>query len=230
MKRLFSIFALLTVALMLSWMAGCGGEEETEEVKPIEVKSMSVSEGASISGNTAITITFNRKAEGEVDIAVSGATGVVTWAGTIATWTPSADMTPGDHTLSISSSKVDVTGTTTVKFKATAPDKVKPKIVDNQCDPENGGTGIDPADYGEKLVVTFSEPMDTKSIKVSKLDPTDMKLLAEPAADGLSVALKFQKYTLANETKYTVELIGNDLAGNALESGVFSFTTMAKAQ
>jgi len=232
MKRFLGIFSLLTVALMVLTFVGCGGDEEGEKLPVAKVTAISVAAGQSVGGNTPIQVTFSRKAsDGSITIAVSGATGNVTWdpSGKIATWTPSPDMPPGARTLTVSGSTADgqdIEAPAPVAFTATAPDKTPPEIVAAKCDPANGATGADPAKYGEKLVIAFSEPC--KDVKINKLDPADMKVLEEMSADGTTLTLKFQKYSLANETKYTVELVGTDMAGNALKSGTYSFTTMKK--
>ncbi len=235
MKGLLSIFGLLTATLMVIMFIGCGGGEEEETLPAPTVNAVSVAAGSSVPGNTAIQITFSRKVDdGSVTIAVSGATGAVTWdpAGKVATWTPSPAIPAGAHTLTVGGEAADgqaIGGTTSVNFTAIAPDTTKPTIVGASCDPKNGATGVDPAKYTEKIVIVFSEDMNPDSVKINKQAPEDMKVLLE-WADAKTLNLMFQKYTLGNEVKVDLELVGKDLAGNDLASGAYSFTTMAKEQ
>jgi hypothetical protein len=227
MKRSLRIFALLTAASMLIWIAGCGGDDEEEEKgPPPEVSAISVAEGAELAGNTAITVSFSKAME-SVDIAVSGATGTVSVVGKAATWTPSPDIPAGAHTLT--GSGTDKEGQTVdfgpVNFTAIAPDTTAPEIVDNKCDPKNGATGVDPADYPETLIIVFSEAM--AEAKVTATDP-EFDQVAELSADTLTITL--MKYSMPNETEFTITVEGTDLAGNDLATTEYSFTTMAKEE
>jgi hypothetical protein len=235
MKRLLSIFGLLTAALMVLMFIGCGGDDDDDDALPEPtVTNISVTEGAEVAGNATITVTFSRKVDdGNVSISVSGAAGAVTWdaAGKVATWTPSGNIPAGAHTLTVSGSAADdqaIGGTTSVNFTATAPDSTPPEIVDASCDPENGADGVDPADIGEAIVIVFSEAC--KDVKVNSVTPEDMKTVNELSADGKTFTMTFQKYEIGNEVEVDVELVGTDLAGNALKSGTYGFTTMAKEE
>jgi len=235
MKRLLSIFGLLTAALMVLMFIGCGGDDDDDDALPEPtVTNISVTEGAEVAGNATITVTFSRKVDdGNVSISVSGAAGAVTWdaAGKVATWTPSGNIPAGAHTLTVSGSAADdqaIGGTTSVNFTATAPDIIPPEIVDASCDPENGADGVDPADIGEAIVIVFSEAC--KDVKVNSVTPEDMKTVNELSADGKTFTMTFQKYEIGNEVEVDVELVGTDLAGNALKSGTYGFTTMAKEE
>jgi methionine-rich copper-binding protein CopC len=236
MKGLLSIFGLLAALLMVIMFVGCGGEDEEEALPEPTVTSVSVADGATIAGNTAITIAFSRKVDdGSVTIAVSGAAGTIAWdaAGKTATWTPSADMSAGAHTLTIGGSAADgqaIGGTTSVNFTAAAADKVAPEIVGASCEPKNGATGVDPADVNSAaaIKIVFSEAC--KGVKVNKKSPEDMKTVDALSADGLTFTMTFQKYEIGNEVKVEVELVGTDMAGNALANGSYTFTTMAKEQ
>jgi hypothetical protein len=236
MKKFLSIFGLLTAALMVLMFIGCGGDEETIDLPVPTVTAISVAAGAEVAGNTAITVTFSRKVDdGSVTIAVSGATGAVTWdgAGKVATWTPSGDIPAGAHTLTVSGSAADdqaIGGTTSVNFTAIAPDKVAPEIVGASCDPKNGATGVDPADVNSaaEIVIALSEPC--KDVKVNSVEPADMKTVNELSADGKTFTMTFQKWEIGNEVEVAIELVGTDMAGNALKSGKYGFTTMAKEE
>lgn len=231
MNRLLRIFALLTAASMLIWIAGCGEEEEEEEKGPApKVDAVNISEGQEVAGNTAIVVTFSKAVE-TATITVSGATGAVSGLpGKTATWTPSPDMPAGAHTLSITAEDSAGQGLdpafTPVNFTATAPDTTPPALDVANCDPKDGADGVDPADYPEQIVLAFSEKL--KEAKVSSKEP-DFKSTDELSADGKTLTIKFLQFTLPNETEFTIKVAATDAAGNpaALE---YSFTTMAKEQ
>ena len=231
MKSLLSIFGLLTVTLMVLMFVGCGGDEEEEKL-PQATATASIAEGSEVAGNTAIAVTFSRKAsDGTITIAVSGAAGAVAWdaAGRVATWTPSAAMSAGAHTLSVTGKTADGQDIAplTINFTATSPDNVPPEIVGASCEPKNGATGVDPADVNSAgaIKIVFSEPC--KGVKVNKRVPEDMKTVDALSADGLTFTMTFQKWEIGNEVKVEVELIGTDMADNPLRSGAYTFTTMA---
>ena len=82
MKRLLRIFALLTAASMLIWIAGCGDDDDDDDdAGPVpKVVSVSIAEGGSVGGTQPIQVTFSKKVDdGNITIAVSGATGSVAW-------------------------------------------------------------------------------------------------------------------------------------------------------
>jgi methionine-rich copper-binding protein CopC len=240
MKRLLSIFGLLTAALMVLMFVGCGGDDEEEALPEPTVTAISVTEGSSVAGNATIQVTFSRKVDdGSVTIAVSGATGAVTWdaAGKTATWTPSGDMPAGAHTLTVSGTAADgqtIGGTTSVNFTATAADKVPPEIVAADCVPKNGATGVDPADVNSEAAITIAFNEACKDVKVNKKSPDDMKTVDALSGDGKIFTMTFQKWEIGNEVKVEIELTGTDLAGNKLadgsSKGAYTFTTMAKEE
>jgi len=231
MNRLLRVFALLTAASMLIWIAGCGEEEEEEEKgPPPKVDAVNISEGATVAGNTAIVVTFSKAVE-TATITVSGATGSVTGVpGKTVTWTPSPDMPAGAHTLSITAEDSAGQGLdpafTPINFTATAPDTIPPALDGAKCDPKDGADGVDPADYPEKLVVTFSEKL--KEAKVTAKEP-DFKSTDELAADGMTLTIAFLQFAMPNETEFTIKVAATDAAGNSADLE-YSFTTMAKEQ
>ena len=235
MKRSMSIFALLVAASMLIWLAGCGGDDEEEEdLGPApEVTSISVAEGGAIAANASISVTFNKKVDdGSMAIAVSGATGAVTWdaAGKVATWAPAPDMSEGAHALSVSGSDAggqDLKEAKTVNFTATVADTTAPKIKDADCDPKNGATGVDPSGY-TALKIVFDEAMD--EAKVDSIDPAIEPNPTAELADATLTLTFLGGFKMPNETEYKITLSGKDKAGNALATTEYKFTTMAKEE
>jgi hypothetical protein len=229
MKGLLRIFALLTAASMLIWIAGCGEDEEEEEAGPPPgVESVTISEGQQVAGNTAIIVTFT-KSVASATITVSGATGAATGVpGKTVTWTPSPDMPPGAHTLTISAEDAGGQGLdpafTPVNFTAIAPDTTPPALDDGKCDPKNGADGVDPADYPETITLVFSEAL--AEAKVTAKEP-DFKSTEELAADTLTIT--FLQYELPNETEVAITVEATDAAGNSADLE-YGFTTMAKEQ
>ena len=229
MTKVLRIFALLTAASMLLWIAGCGGDDDDDdEVGPApEVVSISVADGASIAGNASIVITFSKAME-SVDVTVTGAAGTVAIDSKVATWTPSADMSAGAHTLT--GTGTDLEAQTVdfgpVNFTATAADNVAPTIVDGDCVPENGDSAVDPADVTETITIVFSEAMG--AVTVESMEP-DVNI--DSALDGATLTIQFLGgVSLGNETAVVIGLLGEDLAGNALADDEYAFTTMAKEE
>jgi len=227
MIRLLRIFALLMAASMLIWIAGCGDDEEEEaDTEAPTVASVSVAEGQQVAGNTSITVTFSEKM-GSATITVSGAAGATTVAGKVATWTPSGDIPPGAHTLTIDGEDEagnSVEGAVPINITATAPDTEAPELAGSKCDPKDGADGVDPADYPEKITLVFSEALSDASVE--SVEP-DFKFTDE--LDGDTLTVNFLQYSMPNETEYTIEVSVKDNAGNTADI-TYSFTTMAKEQ
>lgn len=231
MKKLLRIFALLMAASMLLWIAGCGDDDEEEEdAGPAPTATASVSAGQEIPANASITVTFSKSVD-TATIAVTGAAGAVTGIpGTTATWTPSADMSAGAHTLTITAE--DSAGQaldpafTPVNFTVGASDDVAPKIDDGACSPENGADGVDPADVAD-ITIVFDEAMSDAD--VDKFEP-DAQVQSEFDGDKTLTIEFLGGFELSNEMEIIVTLSGSDKAGNALATTEYTFTTMAKEE
>jgi len=232
MKRLLRIFALLTAASMLIWIAGCGDDDDDDDdAGPVpKVVSVSVAEGGSVGGTQPIQVTFSKKVDdGNITIAVSGATGSVSWdaAGKVATWTPSPAMSEGAHALTVSGTDAgdqELENPTTINFTATAPDTEAPKLDGGNCEPPDGSKGVDPADYGEAIVIALKDNVGVTEAKVVSSDP-EFNFIPELADNKLT--LTFQKYSMPNETEFTIDVEAADGSGNSA-TFTYSFTTMAK--
>jgi hypothetical protein len=232
MKRLLRIFALLTAASMLIWIAGCGDDDDDDDdAGPVpKVVSVSIAEGGSVGGTQPIQVTFSKKVDdGNITIAVSGATGSVAWdaAGKVATWTPSPAMSEGAHTLTVSGTDAgdqELENPTTINFTATVPDTEAPTLDGGNCDPADGSKGVDPGDYGEAIVVAAKDNVGVTEMKVISTDPEFN--FTPDFADG-KLTLSFMKYSMPNETEFTIKVEAKDGSGNSAELD-YSFTTMAK--
>jgi hypothetical protein len=225
MTKLLRIFALLTAASMLLWIAGCGDDDgEEEAVDPPVFESWSVAEGSELAGNASISANVDKKPD-EATITVTGATGTTTIAGKVITWVPTGDIPPGAHTATLSASNAggDVEGAVPLNFTAIAPDVTDPELA--TCDPKNGASGVDPEDYPETITVGFSEAV---TATITSKDP-DFKSTEEMSADGKTMTITFLQYTMPNETPFEIVIEATDNSGNTAEL-TYSFETMAKEQ
>ncbi|MBD3180856.1 hypothetical protein GF312_01090 [Candidatus Poribacteria bacterium] len=191
---------------------------------PPLVTSVSIAEGSQVAGNQAITVTFS-KAVTSATIIVTGATGTTTVAGKTATWTPTGEIPPGAHTMTVSaedSAGQALEGAVPINFTAVAPNNTPPALDGGACDPKDGGTGVDPADYPEKLTLVFTEALTDATVTAK--DP-DFKSTEELAGNTLTIT--FLQYSMPNETEFVITIFATDAAGNTAEIE-YGFTTMAK--
>jgi hypothetical protein len=223
MKNVLRISALLTAALMVFIMIGCGGEEETTVVAPTLV-STSPAAGGEIAANGSITITFDKSMK---SVTVNGTAATV--SGKTAVWKSATDLTPGPVTLTIDGTSTDggVLATATVALTAVAPDTTAPDIVGDSCNPKNGASGVDPATVSN-IVIVFTEAMG--SAKVASFEPADAKVDSKLTDDKTLTISFLGGYKLGNEMEVKVTLSGSDKAGNALTTTAYSFATMKKEE
>jgi len=227
MRKLLSILALLTAASMVLWFAGCGGDDDDDVVNPPTSATWSISEGQELAGNAVIMVTFDVAVD-EATITVTGAAGTTTVDKKVATWTPTGAIPAGAHTATVTASNAggSLEGATAVNFTAIAPDIVKPTLSGASCDPKDGASGVDPADYPEMIVAAFSEKLASASI--TGKDP-DFKSTEELGPDGTTLEISFLQYTMPNETPFTITIDIADGAGNT-NTVEWTFETMAKEQ
>jgi hypothetical protein len=223
MKNVLRISALLTAALMVFIMIGCGGDEEEEVVAPTLV-STSPAAGGEIAANGSITITFDKSMK---SVTVNGTAATV--SGKTAVWKPAADLTPGAVTLTIEGTSADggKLATATVTLTAKAADKEAPDIVGDSCTPKNGASGVDPASV-TNIVIVFTEAMG--SAKVDSFEPKDAKVDSKLTDDKTLTISFLGGYKLSNEMEVKVTVSGSDKAGNALKTTAYSFATMKKEE
>jgi hypothetical protein len=226
MKKLLRFSALLTAALMVFIMVGCGGEDEEEgDTTPPTMTSATPPSGAELAANASITLIFSEKMG-----AVTVAGGVVTLGdGKTVTVAPAGEWSAGSVTLTVTGT--DVAGNDlaaqTLSYTVKAADNTPPDIDDAKCDPKNGADGLEPGDV-TAIKIVFTETM--KGVKVDGFEPEDAKV--DPQFDGdktLNIAF-LGGYSLGNEMEIVVKLSGTDLAGNALATTEYKFATMAKEE
>jgi hypothetical protein len=227
MKNVLRISALLTAALMVFIMVGCGSSDDTEKdtVAPTLV-STTPATGSNIAANGTVAMVFS---EAMKEVTVAGAAGAVALAadGKSATWTPTGEIPVGTATLTINGS--DKAGNklaaASVALTVKVADKTPPDIDAAKCDPANGATAVDPAKV-TKIVVTFTETMS--EVKLDSFEPKDAKVDSKFDGDKTLTISFLGGYKLSNEMEIKATVSGKDGAGNALKTTTYSFATMKK--
>ncbi len=224
MKKLLRISALMTAALMIFIMIGCGGDDEEKDTTPPELKSASPASGATLPANATITLTFSEKMG---SVTVSPGTATLGADGKTATVAPAGERPAGALTISVNGSDVAGNAMTaaSLSYTVTASDKDAPKIDDAACDPKNGATGVDPAKVSE-IKIVFNEPMATA--KLDAAGDLEGKVSAEFDKNKTLKVSFLGGFKLGNEMEIKLTISGTDLAGNALATTTYSFTTMKK--
>ncbi|MDQ1329230.1 MAG: hypothetical protein QG641_2519, partial [Candidatus Poribacteria bacterium] len=210
MKNVFRISALLTAALMVFIMIGCGGgDEDTEkDTTPPSLVSTNPASGANIAANGTVSMVFS-EAMKEVTVAGSAGTVALGADGKSAVWTPTGEMAVGNVSLSINGSDKAGNALTavTVALVVIVADNSPPDIDAAGCDPKNGATAVDPATVS-KIVITFSEAMS--EAKLDSFEPKDAKV--DSKFDGSkTLTISFLGgYKLSNEMEIIATVSGKD--------------------
>ncbi len=241
--RYFS--CLILIFGLLSLLLGCGEETDHDpELTPLEVVSVSPPPGGHYLG-CEVTITFSNAME-SVEIVVDPplhhcVRTHTKFQGTTATWRAywSLFLTNGIVvTLAVSGTDIygqELEGFAPISFTFFYPDTALPEIVGEQCDPENGAVAVDPKKYSEKIIIAFSENM--ANVEVVSTHP-EFPFTDELAGNILTISF-LDGYTMPYNTRFTIKLFGQDLAGNPMAGGYdqenceplpseYSFTTKAK--
>jgi hypothetical protein len=228
MKNVLRISALLTAALMVFIMVGCGSstDDTNADKTPPSLVSTSPVTGSNIAANGTVSMVFS---EAMKEVTVAGSAGTVKLGddGKSAVWTPTGEMAVGNVSLAINGS--DKAGNklaaVTVALVVKAADNTPPDIDAATCSPANGATGVDPATVS-KIVITFTEAMS--EAKLDAFDPKDAKV--DSKFDGSkTLTISFLGgYKLSNEMTISATVSGKDGAGNALKTTAYTFTTMKK--
>ena len=228
MKKVLSILALLMAASMLFWLAGCGGDDDdddcSENVAP-KVNSVAPNGGA-VSLNSTITVTLS-KAVDSITITLGGAAiSPTTTDNKVYTFTPTAE--GNGQALAITAEDSCGDGLDPafagVNFDVAPLDEDAPELVGGDCEPEDGESGVDPADVTE-IILVFSEPL--ADVTVDMIEPSEN---INALIDGDTVTIEFLGgWTLGNETEVELEIAAEDLAGNTADLE-YGFATMAKEE
>jgi hypothetical protein len=230
MKNVLRISALLTAALMVFVMVGCGGDEEEgdKDTTAPSLVSSNPASGSNIAANGTVSMVFS---EAMKEVTVAGAAGTVALAGDgkSAVWTPTGEIPVGSTTLTINGSDKagNALAAATVALTVKVADKTPPDIDAANSSPANGATAVDPASV-TKIVITFTEAMS--EAKLDSFEPKDAKV--DSKFDGSkTLTISFLGgYKLSNEMEIIATVSGKDGAGNALATTKYTFTTMKKEE
>ena len=203
----------------------------TENVATNQRISITFSEGMDPTSINTTSLTL-QKVIGASKSAVAGA---VTYGGVVANFVPSASLEFNTvYLFTVTTGVKDLAGNSMVaNYMATfttgaVADTTAPTVVSTE--PANGATGVP---TNNKIAVTFSESMNTATLRASSFTVTGPGLT--PVAGTVSYANLVANFTptgsLLNNTVYTgtITTEAKDLAGNSLVKYVWTFTTGAAA-
>jgi len=228
MKNVLRISALLTAALMVFIMVGCGSssDDTNKDTTAPTLISTTPATGANIAANGTISMVFS-EAMGEVTVAGAAGTVALGADGKTAVWTPTGNIPVGTATLTINGK--DKAGNAlpaaALALTVKAADTTPPDIDAAASAPANGATGVDPATV-TKIVIVFTETMS--EAKLDAIDPKDAKVDSKFDGDKTLTLSFLGGYKLSNEMTITATVSGKDGAGNALKTTSYTFTTMKK--
>ncbi len=236
---------LLILLLPLVLVVSC--KKVTEEtglvgVCPIVVATTPLDKAVAVSTNTMITARFNEAMDGATLNVMTftltrGATpvaGVVTYADTLATFTPAVMLAPNTaYTATITTGVKDPAKNSMVSeyvwtfTTGEGPDIVAPTVI--STDPADAAIGVAP---NKKIAAVFSEAMDPLSIPTSfKITNTTLggTAVAGTVTYSGTTAVFTPAVSLPGNTTFTGTITtgAKDLAGNALVSKyTWNFTTL----
>jgi len=150
-------------------------------------------------------------------------------------WMPLMDISLGKHTMTVDASRHGICKLEYFEplgITVTKPDEMHPRIIDMECNPQNGSTDVAPGDYkGLWLIIRFSEWMlNAQIVDLSVgLDFIDQ-------ISGSEFLFKFvqrsgtsyNELDLPYNTEFVLILSGVDLAGNELATTKYTFVTKKK--
>jgi hypothetical protein len=235
-KNLFSIIALLSVVLVTS----CDKDEDPG-VAPTVLSTSPVTNATNSPVNGKVTATFDVAMDASsitsstftVKQGATAVAGAVSYAGTTATFTPTANLAPNViFTASLSTGVKNASGMAlasahTWSFTSGAtPDVIPPTVT--LTEPANSAVGVT---LTHTVVITFSEPMDAATITgTTVLLKQGATAVAGVVTKTATTATFTPTASFTGNTVYTgtVTTGAKDMAGNALAlEKTFSFTTGA---
>ena len=236
LKNMFSIVAMLLVV----FLAGCTKNENVPGVPPTVTLSDPLNNAIGVLINKQIVITFSKAMnpatittltytlkEGSTSVA-----GEVTCTGTVATFTPTADLAYSKvYTVTITTGAKDLAGKAiALKYTSSfttlnAPDTTLPLV--NSTDPLNNATGVL---LNKLIVITFSKAMDPATITTLTYTLKQGSTSVTGAVTNTGTTSTYTPAAnLAYGKVYTVTVTSGvkDMAGNALAVNyTSSFTTL----
>ena len=216
MAKLFRTFALVLAALFaLSFIVGCGGDEETTDDAPAAAFSSATPPSGDLASNGTITVTFDND-PGDV----TASAGAV--AGSGKSRTISGPFTPGALSLTLTWTNGD--GSHTLSYNVTAPDTTAPTVTGGTV--SDGDEDVDPADINDGgIEITFSEDV-SGNIALQTEAGDDVGWIGKVEGTKGTLELVAGK-EIGNETTYVIAGKVSDGAGNETEVSI-SFTTKGK--
>ena len=213
-KLLSSFLLLLTGLLAVSMLAGCGGDDDTDESVPVNFVS-ATPPGGEIAANGMITVTFDNP---PTDVTVSA--GTVTVAGKTATIT--GPFTPGPLPLTIRWAD----GTYFLNLTGPSPCCSAPTITGGTV--EDGDTDVDPERINSdgKIVIEFSEAV-TGNIALQTEDGDDVGWIGKVEGHKGTLAL-VKGRELVNGTVYVILSRISNVEGTRVDIEI-TFVTKSKA-
>ena len=235
LKKMISILAMLMIVLVV----GCK-KNENPALRPNVTSTSPINNATSTVLNSSISATFSAGMD-PLTITTSsftlmqGTTAITGTVGSVdstATFTPSANLTPGTiYTATITTVVKNNDGTNMGKTytwnftTGTIPDVTKPTVT--LADPLNNAIGVA---VNKLIVISFSEPMDKTTI--SSLTYT-VKQGSVSVPGTITYTGTNATFTPTSNLQYSTVYSGvittgaKDMAGNALASNfTFSFTTV----
>jgi hypothetical protein len=234
-------FLPLMAMLLVVIMSGCNKDQDDPAVRPRVTSTNPVSNATGITVNNNISAIFSVPMDASTNTKLSlkqgttNVTGASVYSGTTVSFAPTTDLLPNTlYTATVSKSAFNQEGTTlqsdyTWSFTTGAlPDNTKPTVT--LSNPLNNAIGIN---INQKIVITFSEPMDQSTINsltyslkqgtanvAGTITSTETTATFTPSADLVSNKI----YTA------TITVGAKDMAGNAIATNqVVTFTTAEAA-
>ena len=213
MHKFFRTLALIMAAMVVSYVVGCGGGDETGDAGPPPATSVTAdpADGSTVPQNATISLVFDQAVE-SVDTAGAQGSGK--------NWT-----VPVAASLNVAwTNKDGTTGSQTFSYTLVAPDTAPPKITGGNV--TNGAKDVDPAPLNaDKIQITFDENV-SGTAELNFEDNTSAGW--QGAVTGMNAELTpVAGKELANSVTYVIVLNVTDAAGNKASFNV-EFTTKAK--
>ena len=218
MAKLFRTFALVLAALFaLSFIVGCGDDEDTTTATPADAAFSSATPASGdLASNGSITVTFDN----DPGTVTASPGGTVTGSGK--SRTINGPFTPGALSLTLTWTNGD--GSHTLTYNITAPDTTEPTVTGGTV--SDGDENVDPAEINEDgIEITFSEEV-TGNIALQTEAGDSVGWIGK--VDGTKGTLELVAgKEIGNETTYVIAAKVKDAAGNEAEISI-NFTTKGK--